>query len=74
MIHVRVFHPQWAHLAPNLELDLGERDVAVADLLAELRIDPAEIGIVTVNGRQSGLDEIVPAASRVCIFPPMFGG
>jgi sulfur carrier protein ThiS len=49
-------------------------DVTVADLLACLGIPLSEVGIVTVDGRQSNLDEIAPADSRVCIFPPMFGG
>ena len=31
-------------------------------------------GIVTVDGRQSTHDTIVPADGRVFIFPPMFGG
>jgi hypothetical protein len=29
---------------------------------------------VTVDGRQSRLDWIIPADARVFIFPPMFGG
>ena len=74
MVEVRVFGGQWKHLAPRLGLDLEGRDVRVADLLAHLNIDPSEVGIVTVDRRQSGLDEIVPADSRVSIFPPMFGG
>jgi molybdopterin converting factor small subunit len=74
MVEVRIFGPLWEHLAPNLELDLEGHEIAVADLLARLGIDPAEVGIVTVNRRQSKLDEIVPADGRVCIFPPMSGG
>lgn len=74
MVQVRVFNQQWEHLAPELEMDLEGREGTVADLLAALQLDPAEVGIVTVNGRQSRLDELVPAAGRVCIFPPMFGG
>jgi molybdopterin converting factor small subunit len=73
-IHVRIFGPLWEHLEPNLELDLEGQEIAVTDLLARLGIDPAEVGIVTVNRRQSRLDEIVPADGRVCIFPPMSGG
>jgi molybdopterin converting factor small subunit len=46
----------------------------VAHLLAHLDINPAEVGIVTVDRRQSNLNDIVPADSRVCIFPPMSGG
>jgi molybdopterin converting factor small subunit len=74
MVEVRIFGTLWEHLAPRLELDLEGRDVRVADLIAHLDIDPSEVGIVTVDRRQSNLDEIVPADSRVCIFPPMFGG
>jgi len=74
MVDVRVFGALWEHLAPSLEMDLEGREVTVADLLAALDINPAEVGIVTVDGRQSKPDEIVPAEGRVCIFPPMFGG
>ena len=74
MVEVRIFGPLWEHLEPSLELDLQGRNIAVADLLARLGIDPAEVGIVTVNRRQSNMDEIIPADSRVCVFPPMSGG
>jgi molybdopterin converting factor small subunit len=73
-VSVRIFGPLWDHLESNLELDLEGQEIAVADLLARLGIDPAEVGIVTVNRRQSKLDEIVPADGRVFIFPPMSGG
>jgi molybdopterin converting factor small subunit len=73
-IHVRIFGPLWEHVEPSLELDLEGQEIAVADLLARLGIDPAEVGIVTVNRQQSRLDEIVPADGRVFIFPPMSGG
>ena len=74
MVEVRIFGPLWEHLAPSLELDLEGRDVTVADLLARLGIDPSEVGIVTVDRRQSNFDEPVPANCRVCIFPLMSGG
>jgi molybdopterin converting factor small subunit len=74
MVKVRVFGMLWEHLEPSLELDLEGHEIAVADLLARLGIDPAEVGIVTVNRRQSNMDEIIPADGRVCIFPPMSGG
>jgi molybdopterin converting factor small subunit len=74
MVKVRIFGGLWEHLAPRLELDLEGHDVRVADLIAQLNIDPSEVGIVTVDGRQSKLDGTVSADSRVCIFPPMFGG
>jgi molybdopterin converting factor small subunit len=74
MVQVKVFGPLWEHVEPSLELDLEGQEIAVADLLARLGIDAAEVGIVTVNRRQSRLDEMVPADGRVCIFPPMSGG
>jgi molybdopterin converting factor small subunit len=74
MVEVRIFGAPRKHLAPRLELALEGHDVRVADVIAHLDINPSEVGIVTVDRRQSDLDEIVPADSRVCIFPPMFGG
>jgi sulfur carrier protein ThiS len=74
MVEIRIVGELWEHLEPRLELDMEGSDVAVADLLAQLGIDPAEVGIVTVDGRQSRLDWIIPADARVFIFPPMFGG
>ena len=74
MVDIRIYGPLWEHLEPNLELDLQRRDATVADLLARLGLDPTEVGIVTVDRRQSTLDARIPAQSRVCIFPPMFGG
>jgi hypothetical protein len=74
MVEICVFGAFWEHLEPRLQLDLEGRDIGVADLLACLGIDSSEVGIVTVNGRQSNFDELVPANCRVCIFPPMFGG
>ena len=74
MVEVRIFGALWKHLSPRLELDLEDREIRMADLIAHLDIDPSEVGIVTVDGRQSNLDGIVHVDSRVCIFPPMFGG
>lgn len=74
MVEVRVFGALWEHLEPRLQLDLEGCDVSVADLLARLDIDAREVGIVTVDGRQSNFDKLVPASCRVCIFPLMSGG
>ena len=74
MVQVKVFGMLSEHLEPSLELDLEGREVDVAGLLDALGIDPAEVGIVTVNRRQSRMDEIVPVDGRVCVFPPMSGG
>ncbi|TET50956.1 MAG: hypothetical protein E3J64_07640 [Anaerolineales bacterium] len=71
MVEVIVFG---ASVEPGIELDLEGREISVTELLERLEIDPAGVGIVTVDGRQSGLEEVVSESSRVCIFPPMFGG
>ena len=73
MVEIRVFGALWEHVESRLELDLG-CEVTVADLIARIGIDPAEVGIVTVDRRQSRLDDLVPASCRVCIFPLMSGG
>ena len=74
MVEIRIFGALWEHLEPQLELDLEGRQWTMADLVAHLGIDPAQVGIVTIDGRQSRPDAILPAGSRVCIFPPMSGG
>lgn len=71
MVEVRVYG---LVVEPALQVDLGGCEVSVIDLLARLDIDPAVVGIVTVDGRQSGFDDLVPADGRVCIFPPLAGG
>jgi molybdopterin converting factor small subunit len=74
MVEIRIFGAFWEHLEPRLQLDLEGCDVSVADLLARLGLDPSEVGIVTVDRRQSRLDELVPSGCRVCLFPLMSGG
>jgi molybdopterin converting factor small subunit len=74
MVEVRVYGLLWEHLEPRFELDLAGQDLNVGDLVARLNINPVELGIVTVDGRQSKMDAPVPDGSRVCIFAPMSGG
>jgi molybdopterin converting factor small subunit len=74
MVEVKVYGMLWEHLETSQELDQEGREVTVADLLARLGIDPAEVGIVTVDRRQSNVDDIIPADGHVCIFPPISGG
>lgn len=74
MVEIRIVGALWEHVEPKMKMDLDGSKVTVADLLARLRIDAAEVGIVTVDGRQSNLDWIIPPDARVFIFPPMLGG
>ncbi len=46
----------------------------VADLLAELRIDPAEVKVIFVNGLHAGLDQPLRDGDRVGLFPAVGGG
>ncbi|MBN1658208.1 MAG: MoaD/ThiS family protein [Anaerolineae bacterium] len=74
MIQVRIYGPLWDHLGSSMEMEPDGQGIRVADLLARLEIDVGEVGIVTVDGRQSRPDDTIGEDSRVCIFPPMFGG
>jgi len=48
--------------------------MTVREIVESQGIDPEEIGLVTIDGRQSELDSMVPAGGRLCVFPPMSGG
>jgi molybdopterin converting factor small subunit len=74
MVEVQVFGPLWDHLEPSMVLELEGCAVTVADLLAHLEVNVSEVGIVTVDGRQSRFDKRLPASCRVCVFPVMSGG
>jgi hypothetical protein len=46
----------------------------VRDLAQKIGLDLAEIGLVTVDGVQSKLDNPVHSNSRLCFFPYLSGG
>jgi hypothetical protein len=47
---------------------------AVRDLARLIGLDLDEIGLVTIDGVQSGLDNYVQPDSRLCFFPYVSGG
>ena len=51
-----------------------ERPLKVQDVALHLGLNPKEIGLMTINGVQSELDELVPPSCRLCFFPYMSGG
>lgn len=55
--------------ALTLECPLTVHDVAL-----RLGLDPEQVGLITINGVQSEMDDPVPADCRLCFFPPMSGG
>jgi hypothetical protein len=46
----------------------------VSDLAQKLGLDPEDIGLVSIDGVQSELEDIVQPNSRLCFFPYITGG
>jgi hypothetical protein len=46
----------------------------VRQVADSLGLDPDQIGLITIQGVQSELDDIIPPCCRLCIFPPLSGG
>ena len=44
------------------------------DLAMTLGLNPEDIGLVTINGVQSDLNDLVHSGSRLCFFPYITGG
>jgi len=55
--------------ALGLECPMTVQDVAIV-----LGLDPADVGLVIINGVQSGMQDPVPPDCRLCFFPPVSGG
>lgn len=46
----------------------------IREVVNRLGLKEDEIGLITVDGVQSELDDLVHPGSRLCFFPPMSGG
>lgn len=46
----------------------------VVDIVQELKINPDEIGLITINGVQSELEDDLVDGCRLCFFPYVSGG
>jgi hypothetical protein len=55
----------------SLEWTPGMMVQAVASLLG---LNPEEIGLITINGVQSEIQDILPPDCRLCFFPYVTGG
>ena len=53
----------------NLKSPASVQEVAI-----RLGIDPEEVGLITIDGVQSLMQDEVPLTCRLCFFPPMSGG
>jgi hypothetical protein len=51
-----------------------EPRVTVRDVAGLLGLDPEAVGLISIDGVQSELDDPVPGDCRLCFFPPMTGG
>jgi molybdopterin converting factor small subunit len=67
----------FGQLAPKVQRQQNltlERSMTVLEVANLLGIDPDEIGLISINGIQSEMEDPVPPGCRLCFFPPMSGG
>ena len=62
---------QDAHRCQSLTL---EGTVSVREVVNLLGLKPDELGIITINGVQSEMEDYVQPDCRLCFFPHMSGG
>jgi hypothetical protein len=48
--------------------------MTVQQFADQLGLKPDEIGLISINGVQSELEDGVPPGGRLCFFPPVSGG
>lgn len=46
----------------------------VLDIVHKLKIKPDEIGLITINGVQSEVEDCLSEECRLCLFPYVSGG
>lgn len=51
-----------------------ESPASVLEVAVRLGINPKEVGLITIDGVQSSMQDQVPLTCRLCFFPPMSGG
>lgn len=51
-----------------------EGPVPAGEIAQQLGLKPDEIGLISINGVQSELEDVVPPNGRLCFFPPVSGG
>jgi hypothetical protein len=65
---------QLSPLSPRRQiLDLAKH-ATVQDAAEKLGLNPDEIGIITINGVQSELENVLEPDCRLCFFPYLSGG
>ena len=51
-----------------------KRPVLVREVANTLRLMPEEVGLITIDGVQSEMEDYVEPGCRLCFFPHMTGG
>jgi len=51
-----------------------EKPISVHEAASMLGLNPDEIGLITINGIQSEMEDRLHSDSRLCFFPHMSGG
>jgi molybdopterin converting factor small subunit len=65
---------QLATAAERQQILTLEKSMTVQEVAILLGLDPEEIGLISINGVQSELEDLVPQDCRLCFFPPISGG
>jgi molybdopterin converting factor small subunit len=73
MVEIEIFG-QLAPGVPRKQILTLEHSMIVLEIANILALDLDDIGLISINGVQSELDEPVPPGCRLCFFPPMSGG
>jgi molybdopterin converting factor small subunit len=48
--------------------------MTVGEIARQLGLKPEEIGLISINGVQSELEDKLSTDCRLCFFPPVSGG
>jgi hypothetical protein len=51
-----------------------DHPMSVQEIALLLGLVPEEIGLISINGIQSEMDDLISLDSRLCFFPPLSGG
>ena len=67
----------FGQLLPNIKrrqtLDIKNR-ISVREVANILGLNPEEVGLITIDGVQSDMEDRVEPGCRLCFFPYMSGG
>jgi hypothetical protein len=72
-VDIELFGQLLAGQSRRRTMEISAR-VTARELAQKIGLDLNEIGLVTIDGVQSGLDDSVQPDSRLCFFPYITGG